>query len=187
MDIPYVQRKCLNCGKIFNICGSCFCGQKSCSIECQKTRARKQSRERSLRYSKTVQGKASNKARQARFRGRKAMKTPSVTHATSQEAPNNLNPKQECTTELRCAFCGREVHINMQDSPHPATEWRRRRRKKKRGKCDIPRKQGQNRHHGARWAQDWNHCPQLRAPPRYCKKGIGKNSPKVSTRANYDH
>ncbi len=151
MNMPYVQRKCVSCGQLFVICSKCFRGQKTCSVECRLRRSRKQSRIRSSRYVRTKQGRSNNRSRQSKHRRSKLLKKHGVTHATSEEHFKSISNSKGRSTKLTCAFCGLEVHICLQDCPHPATAWRRMISQRKRRKNDLKGARGQDSHAGKRW------------------------------------
>jgi len=133
---PYVQRKCVNCRILFNICGPCFRGQRSCSTACQKLRARRLHRQPNARYDRSPKGRKSSQIRQNRYRLRlKAAHHPRlithhtkncVTDATSTRESDHLKLKASRSGDVqRCQFCRRDVHWHLQDSPRPSTHWRR--------------------------------------------------------------
>ena len=172
MKNPYVQRKCQTCRVIFQLCAACFRGQRTCSDRCLLERQRKLSRKRSRQYSSTSRGQEMNRLRQRRSREKRKTKHPDVTHATYPVLPPKLNPKPgahaDSEISLSCALCHRPVHINMQDSPHPATSFRRGRQKG--NKFAYRRKSCRNIKPSSRGVESRHHCQTSTDPPRHREK-----------------
>lgn len=130
MQRPYVQRICLTCRKTFNICSSCYRGQRYCSSSCRKSGSIINQRSRSYRYRKSPEAKCKARLRQQRFRTSMKKKQiekniMSVTHAASTPPRKELKPKTSAKAHQICKFCGVHVHLMMQESMKPATDFRR--------------------------------------------------------------
>ena len=69
---PYVQRICLTCRKTFNICASCYRGQRYCGSKCRRSGSRIKERARGYRYRNNPAAREKARLRQQRFR--KSMK-----------------------------------------------------------------------------------------------------------------
>lgn len=156
MPLPFVQRKCATCGDLFDICASCYRGQAYCSPPCRGERQQRLARARSSRYRRTAIGLNATRLRQARYRKRvrtgqlgwlqPCKNTPPVTHATSNSLPDPIPAPDRLglSASRRCCLCKRVIKWHMQDSPRPATDYRRLHQFQRRRSVDRKRVRNQN-------------------------------------------
>lgn len=112
--------KCPYCKKFFNICVSCYKGQKYCSKHCSKKSRLKSNRHFNRQYSKTPKAHKLHRKRQNRYR-KKLLAMKKVTEQGSPPTFSNIKSKRRYllnqqikptlkTKEQSCITCYRKIN-----------------------------------------------------------------------------
>ncbi len=131
--------RCVVCGEVHVFCGSCA-AVGACCVDCAPGRRRAQNRRRNRAWSRTPQGRRSNRHRQARFRDDRSRVTdailPQAPSASTSPSPSSstLEPTREKASVgdgperierdrrsgaigvMRCARCGRVLSGRVRPS-----------------------------------------------------------------------